>query len=76
MGKVTHFVNRFNWTLLPVVALGGFLFVLGMTHIRDGLIVMKPAQINLSVQIDNKGKVKAFEVVDGKLVQINSGKQK
>jgi hypothetical protein len=70
MGRVSHFVNRFNWTLLPAVALAGGLFALGMSYVRDGLVGIKPAHISISVQIDNKGKVKAFEVVDGNLVPL------
>lgn len=70
MGRISHFVNRFNWTLLPAVVLAGGLFALGMSYVRDGLIGMKPTQVQMSVQIDNKGKVKAFEVIDGNLVPL------
>lgn len=68
MGQV-HWTHRFNWTLLAAVGIACLAFVQGMGLIADAIKDSTPT-MNLTVQIDNKGDVRAFKRVNGELVPI------
>ena len=69
MGNVFHWVNKFNWTALTGIVAGCLAFVTGMGLIADAIKANAPST-NLTVQIDNKGDVRAFKKVNGELVPI------
>lgn len=69
MGNVFHWVNRFNWSLIPAIVIAGA-FALAVANVIADAIRAGDHSISLTVKIDNKGEVRAFKSVGGKLVPI------
>lgn len=69
MGNVVHWVNRFNWSLIPAIVIAGAFSLAVAGVIADAIRASSPVT-NLTIQIDNKGHVQAFKSVGGNLVPI------
>jgi len=67
MGDIRHWVTRIEPSKVVAASIYAAALIV-CANIVAGSI--KPTQISVSVQIDNKGKVKAYEVIDGSLVPV------
>ena len=67
MADIRHWVTRIEPTRLLAAVIYALALIACANIIASSI---KPSQINVNVQIDNKGKVKAYEVIDGNLVPV------
>ena len=67
MGHVSHFVTRIEPSKIAAAVIYAAALIVCANIIAEST---KPTQVTVNLQIDNKGKVKAFEVVNGNLVPL------
>jgi len=70
MGDVRHWVFKFNPALIAAISIAGF-FAIAVANIIASAI--KPIQISMTIV--NGKEVRAFEVIDGKMVPIRVPKK-
>jgi hypothetical protein len=69
MGHISHFVTRIEPSKVAAAVIYAAALITCSNIIASAI---KPTQVTVNLQIDNKGKVKAFEVIDGNLVPLKS----
>jgi hypothetical protein len=67
MGHVSHFVTRIEPSKIAAAVIYAAALVACANIIANAI---KPTQMTVNLQVDNKGKVRAFEVVGNTLVPL------
>lgn len=70
MGDIRHWVVKFNPALIAAITIAGF-FAVTVANIIASAI--KPTQISMTIV--NGKEVRAFEVIDGKMVPLKQPKK-